>query len=74
MWVDKFERRRATIRTADFIVSCDKLADVVIDMLLAEAFSALTALTWINHDVLAQDAVEQCVVIRCLTLTSVSCC
>lgn len=62
MWVDKFECSRGTVRALDLVITLNQLADVVIDTRLAKALSALVALSWVNHDILAKTAVKQGVV------------
>ena len=59
MWVDKFECGRRTIRALDLVITLNELANVVIDTCLAKALSALVALTWVNHNVLAKTTVKQ---------------
>ena len=59
MWVDKFECGRGTIRALDLVITLNELANVVIDTCLAKALSALVALAWVNHNVLAKTTVKQ---------------
>ena len=63
MWVDKFECGRGTIWTLDLVITLNELANVVIDTCLAKALSALVALAWVNHNVLAKTTVKQRVVL-----------
>ena len=66
MRVHKFECGRGAIRALDLVIALDQLTDIVIDTRLTEAFSALVALSRINHDVLAKDTVEEGVVLSLL--------
>ena len=72
--INQLEAHRAAIRAADIIPSLDKLIDVVVDVLLAKALSALTALARIDHHILAQDAVKKRIVlhVRSVGLTSLN--
>ena len=63
VWIDKFHGRRAAGRADDLELTLDQLVNVVVDALLAEAFPALAALAGIQHDILAEEAVEEGVIL-----------
>ena len=62
--VDQSEAHRAAIRAADIVPALDELVNIVVNMLLAEALSATTALARIDHHILAQDAVKKRIVLH----------
>ena len=57
MWFNKSHVGRAARWTHDSIVTLHQRVDVVIDTFLTETFAASTALSWLQHNVLAQEAI-----------------
>ena len=57
MWFNKSHIGRAARWTHDSIVTLHQRVDVVIDTLLTETFAASTALSRLQHNVLAQQAI-----------------
>ena len=85
MGINKLERWIATVGACHFVVTLNQLVDVIIDMLPTEAFAALVALSWIQHNILAQDAVKEsimfnfsicgsCIRLDTLDLLRIQCC
>ena len=85
MGINKLERWIATVGACHFVFTLNQLVDVIIDMLPTEAFAALVALSWIQHNILAQDAVKEsimlnfsiwssCIRLNTLDLLRIQCC
>lgn len=59
VWFDEAEIRRAATRAANHVFCTDQLINVVLYAIAAEAFSTLVALPWPQHDVLAEEALQE---------------
>ena len=67
MWLDELHVWRAATWADNHVVTDDKLVNVVIDTFFAEAFATPAALSSLQHDIVAQEAVEKRVMlsVRC---------
>lgn len=66
VWVDELHVRRAARRADHLEVALHQLVNIVVHTLLAEAFAAFAALARVEHDVPAQEAVEEWVMLLSL--------
>ena len=69
MWINRLERGRAAVRAADFVATLNILVYVIVDVLLTETRAALIALSRLDHDICAQNTVEEGVVLGWSRLT-----
>lgn len=71
MGLDELQILRAAVRTANVVFAGDELVNVAIDALPAKALATLAALDWFNHDVLAQAAVKESIVLVSLGCSAI---